>query len=97
VFPVVLRSLRRQLAAVLRKGVFSFTGKQPTDPLAHYESLGPSALVKAARLVDQQLSEVSQSFDFVLQTVPLNSAQAWEDFAASNFSRPPVFYYRPLP
>jgi uncharacterized protein (TIGR02421 family) len=108
VFPVVLRSLRRQLAVALRKAVFAFAGLQAPDPLSdagrangqrltHYESLGPSALVKAARLVDQQLSETSQAFDFVLQTVPLNSASAWAEFQARGYTGAPTFYYRPLP
>ena len=97
VFPVVLQSLRRQLATALRKAVFAFTGQQDHDPPANYESLGPSSLVKAARLVDQQLSEVSQSFDFVLQTVPLNSALAWDEFRTGGFVQAPTFYYRPLP
>lgn len=97
VFPVVLQSLRRQLAVALRKCVFAFTGQQNEEPHAHYETLGPTSLVKAARLVDQQLSEVSQAFDFVLQTIPLNSAAAWEEFEAGGCTRAPVFYYRPLP
>lgn len=96
-FPVVLQSLRRQLAVVLRKTVFAFTGRHGTRRQANYESLGPTALVKAARLVDQQLCEVSKAFDFVLQTVPANSAVAWQEFQASGYRREPVFHYRPLP
>lgn len=96
-YPVVLRSLRRQMATALRKSVFAFTAQAADDPDAHYESLGPSSLVKAARLVDQQLSEVSQAFDFVLQTVPLNSAAAWEEFQAGGCKAAPTLYYRPLP
>src|SRR4029079_1195202 len=65
VFPVVLQLLRRQLAVAVRKAVFAFTGKRGKLRHGHYESLGPSALVKAARLVDQQLCEAAQSFDFV--------------------------------
>jgi len=97
VFPVVLRSLRRQLAGALRKGIFAFTGKRTDQGVAHYQALGPSALVKAARLVDQMLAETSQAFDFVLQTVPLNSATACEEFQAGGCRAEPVFYYRPLP
>jgi uncharacterized protein (TIGR02421 family) len=100
VFPRVLQSMRRQLAMALRRSIFAFTGlhiEATRQSPAHYQSLGPSALVKAARLVDQQLSEVSQSFDFVLQTVPLNTATAWEEFAESGFSNTPKLYYRPLP
>jgi uncharacterized protein (TIGR02421 family) len=97
VFPVVLRSLRRQLAAALRKGIFAFTGKRTDQGVLHYQALGPSALVKAARVVDQVLAEASQAFDFVLQTVPLNSAAAWEEFQVGGCREAPVLYYRPLP
>lgn len=96
VYPMMLQSLRRQLAVSVRKAVFAFTGKSEQRP-AHYEALGPSAMVKAARLVDQELREVSQSFDFVLQTVPLNSNAAWEEYKADGYKVEPVFYYRPLP
>lgn len=96
-YPVMLRSLRRQLAVALRKTVFAFTGQHKHRPTPHFEALGPSTMVKAARLVDQQLSEVSQSFDFVLQTVPLNTNAAWEEFQADGHRSDPVFYYRPLP
>ena len=96
-YPVVLQSLRRQLAVVLRQSVFAFTGKRGKLRHAHFETLGPSALVKAARLVDQQLCEAAQSFDFVLQTIPLNSASAWEEFQAGGYRKTPVFHYRPLP
>lgn len=96
VYPMMLQSLRRQLAVAVRKAVFAFTGQSEQRP-AHFESLGPSAMVKAARLVDQELREVSQSFDFVLQTVPLNTNAAWEEFKADGFKVEPVFYYRPLP
>lgn len=96
VFPAVLRSLRRQLAAAMRRAVFAFSGQQRQSP-SYFEALGPSSMVKAARLVDQQLSEVSQAFDFVLQTVPLNARVAWDEFAAAGFRKPPAFHYRPLP
>jgi uncharacterized protein (TIGR02421 family) len=85
------------LAVVLRKTVFAFTGKRGRHRQAHFEALGPSALVKAARLVDQQLCEAAQSFDFVLQTVPLNSSSAWEESQAGGYRKTPVFHYRPLP
>ena len=42
VYPMMLQSLRRQLAVALRKAVFAFTGKSEQRP-AHYEAFGPSA------------------------------------------------------
>jgi uncharacterized protein (TIGR02421 family) len=100
IFPVVLQSLRRQLAVAIRKAVFAFTGAGDAasrKALAHYEALGQSAFSKAGRDSDQQLCEVSQAFDFLLQATPLNSEAAWEEFSASKFSRLPTLYYRPLP
>ena len=96
-YPIVLQSLRRQLAVALRKAVFAFTGRHEPPRVAHYEALGPSAMARASRDVDQQLSEISQSFEFLLYSTPVNSHAACEEFAASGHRRLPVLYYRPLP
>lgn len=106
-FPVVLRELRHQVSMAIRKAVAAFTGdvhregispkkkqqRLPTD----YRSLGQSAFVLATSVVDQQLAEISEAFDFLLQVTPINTAEAWEEFKESGFSRAPELYYRPLP
>ena len=102
IYPAVLRSLRRQVALAIRKAVFTFAQRddRPVETRAaatHFEAFGPTALVKAARLVDQQLSDVSQSFDFILQTAPINADEAWEEFRLGRYAAAPKFYYRPLP
>jgi uncharacterized protein (TIGR02421 family) len=96
-YPMVLHKLRGQLAAALRKAIAEFTGLKKGGRSVHYESLGPSSLVKAARLVDQELCEVSESFDFLLQVTPTNSDESWEQFCDSGRRQVPTFYYRPLP
>ncbi|MBA3483306.1 MAG: DUF1704 domain-containing protein, partial [Pirellulales bacterium] len=99
-FPIVLQSLRRQLAVAIRKAVFAFTGRhevERTPRMAHFEALGPSAIARAGREVDQELAEISQSFEFLLYSTPVNSDVAWQEFAASGHRRLPVLYYRPLP
>jgi uncharacterized protein (TIGR02421 family) len=101
-FPIVLHRLRQQLAVAIRRSVAQFTGAAKdsntgqVDPAA-YHSLGPSSLVKAARIVDQQLSEVSESFDFLLQVTPTNADEARQAFNASGYRKIPRFCYRPLP
>ena len=95
-FPLVLQSLRRQLAVALRKAIFAFAGMPKDGSRRHYESLGPSAMAKAGRLVDQQLCEVSQAFDFLLQVTPVNAEAAWAEFAAGGYRAAPRFHYRPL-
>ncbi|QDU82357.1 hypothetical protein Pla110_41120 [Polystyrenella longa] len=107
VFPMILHSIRHQLAAAIRKTVAQFTGTE-NDPSTDsdeealengdsYHSLGPSSLVKAARLVDQQLGEVSESFDFLLQVTPTNTEEARQEFYDSGCKKTPRFIYRPLP
>ena len=98
-YPVVLQQLRRQLSIALRRAIFAFAGVKSAKPKRklHFDSLGPSTMVKAVRLVDQRLSDISETFDFLLQVTPVNSEQAFEQFCESNGSRTPDFYYRPLP
>lgn len=106
-YPVVLRELRHQVSVAIRKAVAAFTGdvrrgghessdeqqRLPTD----YRTLGQSAFVQATTLVDQQLAEISNAFDFLLQVTPINTAEAWTDFHQSGFRCAPELYYRPLP
>lgn len=96
-YPMVLQELRSQSAWAIRKAISRFAGATTDSQVSHYHTLGPTALVKAARLVDQQLCEVSESFDFLLQVTPTNAEQAWQDFKASGFTTEPMFQYRPLP
>ncbi|MGH7128229.1 MAG: tyrosine/phenylalanine carboxypeptidase domain-containing protein, partial [Planctomycetaceae bacterium] len=97
VYPVVLSRLRRQLAVALRRTFFAFAGFRTRRPPAHYETLGPRALAKAAGTVDEQLGRVAESFDFLLQVTPLNADEAWQRFQDRKFQWEPVFHYRPLP
>ncbi len=96
VFPVVLQRLRSRLAVALRQAFFAFTDNG-ADPHAHYESLGPTALTRAARQADQELCEISFAFDFLQQVTPVNSSEAWDEFQKSRFTDPPHLLYRPLP
>ena len=97
VYPTVLQSLRRQLSGALRASVFAFSGVRDRNPHAHFDSFGPSAMRRPADLVDQQLSAVASSFDFILQVTPLNSEQLWSEFQQSGCRKLPRLHYRPLP
>lgn len=97
VFPILLQRLRWQFANVLRQGIAKFTGLGSGEKPVHYDSLGPSSLVKAVRMVDQELCEIASSFDFLLQVTPTNSSQAWQEFLESGYQTSPLLHYRPLP
>ncbi len=97
VFPRILRLLRRSVTVALRRALFEFAHNQTTHRPRHFHALGRRAVVKAVWDVDRILAEVSESFDFLLQTTPVNGSEAWNEFKRRRFERPPAFLYRPLP
>ena len=96
-YPLVLQRLRTQLSPAIRRAVLAFTGRDAIPFATNIDALGPSALSRKARLVDQQLCEISETFDFVLQVTPVNADDAWSEFRDGGFADEPTFYYRPLP
>jgi uncharacterized protein (TIGR02421 family) len=53
-------------------------------------------MVKSVWDVDRRISEISDSFDFLLQVTPVNAEAAWREFRRSKFEFAPKFYYPPL-
>jgi uncharacterized protein (TIGR02421 family) len=92
----VLRRLRRSVSAALRKAFFAFVGRQTNIRPVHYYALGKRSIVKAVFDVDRQLAAIGRSFDLLLQATPVNAEDAWHEFSRDKFTKPPVFYYRPL-
>lgn len=95
-FPVVLRSLKRGIGRALKQTFFTFAKTRTTAKPEHYYSLGRRAMVKAVWDVDRRMSEISDSFDFLLQVTPVNAEAAWREFRRSKFQLVPRFYYPPL-
>ncbi|MDX1400503.1 MAG: flavohemoglobin expression-modulating QEGLA motif protein [Kiloniellales bacterium] len=97
IFPLILRTLERQLTRALKQTFFQFARAQTKQFPLHYQALGPRAMVKAVWDVDRQLAEIGNSFDFLLALSPVNSHQAWIEFEKDNYQRAPEFFYRPIP
>ena len=95
VFPIIRRTLARELTRALQKTFFQFSQAQTTHRPVHFHVLGRSAVVKAVWEVDKQLAEISNAFDFLLQVTPTNTEAAYVSFKRQHFERTPVFYYRP--
>ncbi|MGD8412982.1 MAG: DUF1704 domain-containing protein [Candidatus Latescibacterota bacterium] len=95
VFPLLLRRLRRRLTQVLGKTFFEFAHERTTHSPPHYHSLGRRAVVKAVWKADEQLAEVSNSFDLLFEVTPVNAESAWKAFRRSRFETAPEFLYRP--
>ncbi len=94
-YPLLVRSLRRQLGRALAQTFYDFANEHTDHRPAHFHSLGRRAMVKAVWDVDRRLAEISNSFDLLLQVTPVNSEGAWNRFRAKRFERPPSFLYRP--
>ena len=95
VFPIIRRTLARELTRALQKTFFQFSRAETTHRPAHFHVLGRRAVVKAVWEVDKQLAEISNAFGFLLQVTPINTESAYASFRRSHFERIPVFYYRP--
>ncbi len=96
-YPLLLRELRPQVSRALKRAACAFAGLDNTTPPRHFESLGRRALVRAVGASDRLLAEVAKAFDFLLLVTPINAEQAWREFVAHDFEKPPRFFYRPLP
>ena len=95
-YPEVLRSLKKGVGKALKQAFFTFAKTNTSAKPEHFYSLGRRAMVRAAKAADKRLSEVSDSFSFLLQVTPVNAEAAWHQFKRSRFEKAPRFYYRPL-
>ncbi|MBA2540752.1 MAG: DUF1704 domain-containing protein [Deltaproteobacteria bacterium] len=94
-YPLVARTLSRELTNALLRGFFEFARVQtPTTP-NHFLALGRRRMVRAVRASDRELAEISDSFDFLLAVTPVNGEGAWKEFRA-NRTHTPRLHYRML-
>lgn len=94
-FPLLVRSLRRQLGQVLDRTFYEYARECTTHQPMHYHALGRRAVVKAVWDVDRRLAAVSNSFDLLFQVTPVNARRAWLAFQRKHFEEKPSFLYRP--
>ncbi len=96
-YPLIVRQLHRGISHALRRTFFEFTRKHTSHRPKHYHALGRRAVTKYVWEIDRELTEISESFDFLLQVTPINTLSAWHAFKRNGFARAPVFHYRPHP
>lgn len=94
--PLVARTLARLTARSLQQAAFEFAQAETNDRSMHYHALGRRTFVAAAKRVDQQLTEVAESFDLLMSVTPVNAERAFRTFRRGGFERPPRFHYRPM-
>lgn len=96
-FPIMVRSLSRQVGVALEKLFYSFSRECTTHRPKHYHMLGRRAMVKAVREVDHLFDEIGRSFDLLQLVTPINVEKEWSRFQRRRFQEPPRFLYRPSP
>ncbi len=95
-YPMLFRTLRRGMSVALKQTAYHFAVTHSTHTPPHYHAMGRRVAVRAAQRVDRELTEISRSFDFLLQVTPVNISGALAAFEADRRERAPVFDYRPL-
>jgi uncharacterized protein (TIGR02421 family) len=95
-FPVLLRIARRGLAHALRQTFFHFATTHTSLRAEHYHELGRRTPLEAVWEADRRLSEITSTFDFLLQVTPVNTRRVWTEFEQRGCVDTPTFDYRPL-
>ena len=95
VMPAELRRLTGTLGRVLRQTFYTFAHARARYRPAHYQELGPRAMTDAVGEVDVGLARISDSFDLLLHSTPVNAEAAYARFVSSRCETVPEFLYRP--
>ncbi len=96
-YPLVLRSIRRGVSRAFKRTFHHFLHKHTTHTAPSYHALGRRAITRSVWEADRRLAKISDSFDFLLHSTPLDVRAAWDRFKRSGYRQAPVFHYRPLP
>jgi uncharacterized protein (TIGR02421 family) len=95
-YPGIRHDLAAAIGDALLRTACAFVDDGHTEVPAHYRALGRSAYLAAALKADRRLDKVARSFDFLLSISPIDTAKAYDRFAATGKDEPPHFHYRPL-
>ena len=81
---------------MLNRTFFSFVRSRTLHRPRHFHALGRRTIGSAVRKVDEHLSKIKGSLDFLLYVTPINVDSAWAQFRRGRYQHVPEFFYRPL-
>jgi uncharacterized protein (TIGR02421 family) len=96
IYPQLLHDLTVGIFDALLQAFQAFLAHITPGPVPHHRAFGRSSFIAAAKTVDRKLDAISSDFDFLLSISPINTGQAFDQFKASKYRKPPTFRYRPL-
>ncbi|MBT0607945.1 flavohemoglobin expression-modulating QEGLA motif protein [Aequorivita echinoideorum] len=97
VFPLYFRKFREGFAEAVQKSVFEFIRVQTSSDLASYYALGKREIHKEVFKMDRALTQIENSYQFLLLLAPVNIQRMREHFFESNFETLEEYHYRLLP
>ncbi len=96
-FPIFFRNFKDLIIKAVHKTIFDFIRVQTSCGVASYTALGRKFLQRKVFDIDQKLSKIERSFQFLLLVAPVNIQQVKKVFFESNFEKVPEYHYRLLP
>ena len=93
--PFRLRQLHQALSHALNRVFYSFAHNATYLRPTHHHELGRQFITGVVHETDEQLTEISNSFDLLLHVTPVNAPQAWQEFKRNKYQKHPEFLYRP--
>lgn len=96
-FPIFLRSLRKDFGIALKKTFYEFIRVHTSLPISNFHMLGTTEIDDLVWKLDDELADISENFDFLFLTSPVNHDEAWDEFKKNKFRKAPFFSYKYLP
>lgn len=93
--PFRIRDIHHALAHALNRIFYSFAHELTHLSPAHHHEFGSQFITGVVHETDEQLAEISHSFDLLLHVTPVNAPHAWQEFQNNKFQQSPEFLYRP--
>lgn len=96
-FPLYFRKFRDGFSEAIHKTVFEFIRVQAFTSLKSYAALGKRKIHQELFKIDKRLSEIEDSYQFLLLVAPVNIQAMRSQFFKSDFKKVRPFHYRLLP
>ncbi|QQX75775.1 MULTISPECIES: flavohemoglobin expression-modulating QEGLA motif protein [Aequorivita] len=97
VYPLYFRQFQESVAKAIQQSVFEFIRVQTSSKLASYYALGKRKIHKEVFRMDRELTQIENSYQFLLLVAPVNIQSIRNSFFESNFKKVEEYHYRLLP
>lgn len=96
-FPVYFRKFRTQFAETVQEAIFEFIRIQTTSKIASYQALGKRRIHDEVLKIDKKITEIQNSYAFLLLVAPINISELKKDYFNNGFQNIGTYHYRLLP